>query len=84
MPRTSGVVINIQKGQQGPATSIGDPSGYEHRINILPTRFAQQQHIRFNASHPVPLLLTLLFASLSASHRTETANLIDSMTNSEG
>ena len=35
--------MNKQKGQQGPAITIGVPSDLDIRANMLPIRFAQQQ-----------------------------------------
>jgi hypothetical protein len=36
-------VTNTQKGQQGPAMTIGEPSGWDKRANMCPILLAQQQ-----------------------------------------
>ena len=43
IPIINGKVMNKQKGQQGPAITIGVPSDLDIRANMLPIRFAQQQ-----------------------------------------
>lgn len=43
-PATKGSVTNVQNGQQGPATSIGDPALVSRRKNMSPTRLEQQQN----------------------------------------
>jgi hypothetical protein len=43
IPIINGKVMNTQKGQQGPAITIGVPSGFDIKANMLPMRLAQQQ-----------------------------------------
>jgi hypothetical protein len=43
MPIINGSVMNKQKGQQGPAMTMGVPSDRDIRANMLPMRLAQQQ-----------------------------------------
>ena len=38
-----GTVTKQQKGQQGPAMTIGEPSNRSNRTNIFPNRRAKQQ-----------------------------------------
>ena len=42
----NGNVTNRQKGQQGPAMTIGVPSVLSHKTNIFPNRLAQQHQKR--------------------------------------
>lgn len=39
----NGTVTKVQNGQQGPATTIGLPSRFSNKKNIVPTLLAQQQ-----------------------------------------
>uniref|UniRef100_A0A6S9AIN9 Uncharacterized protein n=1 Tax=Ditylum brightwellii TaxID=49249 RepID=A0A6S9AIN9_9STRA len=74
----SGNVTNVQKGQQGPATIIGEPSLVSMRKNMLPTRREQQQqHVWKSSAVPVQIGLErrLCSSSYSLSHLTDTAYL---------
>ena len=44
--KINGKVTNMQKGQQGPAMTIGVPSILSHNTNIFPRRLAQQHQKR--------------------------------------
>ena len=68
IPTIIGTVTPRQKGQHGPATTIGEPSEYSMRINMFPTRRAQQQK-QLCISFGNPLSAT------SVSHRVDMANL---------
>ena len=46
----SGTVTNVQNGQHGPATTIGVPSRFSNKKNIVPTLRAQQQKYRWKSS----------------------------------
>ena len=59
-PATKGKVTNVQKGQHGPATTIGTPALVSQRKNIFPTRLEQQQHAECTSS-VVPEQNDLLF-----------------------
>ena len=69
IPTMRGTVIPTQKGQQGPATTTGEPSCFSIKKYMLPTRRAQQQNTLFNN------LSSLLPSETSRSHRVETAYL---------
>jgi hypothetical protein len=83
----NGTVTKVQNGQQGPATTIGVPSRFSNKKNIVPTRLAQQQKYLWKSSivyvnigcfvitGPDELEACRLLSLCSLSHLTDTANL---------
>jgi hypothetical protein len=69
IPTISGTVTPTQNGQQGPATTTGEPSCFSIRKYMFPTLRAQQQNILFTKSS------SALPSATSLSHRVETAYL---------
>ena len=84
-----GTVTNVQNGQQGPATTIGVPSRFSSKKNIVPTRLAQQQKYLWKSSivqvniaclglliGPDESDICPLLSRCSRSHLTDTAYLM--------
>ncbi len=70
-----GTVTKIQNGQHGPATTMGDPSRFSHKKNILPTLREQQQHSEKQSSVvPVQKRFWFGFSACWRSQFVDTAN----------
>ena len=75
-----GTVMNVQKGQHGPAMTMGVPSVFSTRANIPPICRAQQQNHRSMSRRGSPehsgcFFPAALSSSISLSHLTDTAYL---------
>ena len=75
-----GTVMNMQKGQHGPAMTMGVPSVFSTRENIPPICRAQQQNHRSRSRRRSPeqsgcFFPAALSSSISLSHLADTAYL---------
>lgn len=70
----NGKVMKVQNGQQGPATSMGEPLLVSQRKNMVPTRREQQQNREWQSSDvPVQNRFLWSFSACCRSHCVDTA-----------